>query len=73
MIEDVAELKPTIFIGVPRVYQRINQVVAQKLAAKFSIVRRVAYFAIQQQAKRLREGKARSMLWDALVFKQVRR
>jgi hypothetical protein len=26
LIEDIAELKPTIFIGVPRVYQRIQQV-----------------------------------------------
>ena len=71
LIEDVAALRPTIFIGVPRVYQRVQQVVLQTLNKKPWLLRKVIFNAIKQQTLAMRSGH-RIALWDKLVFRKVK-
>ncbi|GBG30027.1 Long-chain-fatty-acid--CoA ligase, putative [Hondaea fermentalgiana] len=71
LIEDAAALRPTLFIGVPRVFQRVQQVVQQQLQLKPLPIRRLCFHALRQQMRSTRKGH-RLYLWDALVFRQVK-
>ncbi len=72
------EIKPTVFVGVPRVYEKIRQEVERR-AAESAVKKRLLKFALRIGAKH-RElvygaGQPSSRLWklaDKLVFSKVR-
>ena len=53
---DVAELKPSIFVAVPRVLERIQGGIAGKLKAKPFIVRLLLNLAFRWKISRIRAG-----------------
>lgn len=71
LIDDAVALRPTLFIGVPRVFQRVQQVILQKFQLKPALIRRICYHALRQQIMNTREGN-RNWIWDMLVFNQVK-
>jgi long-chain acyl-CoA synthetase len=58
--------------GVPRVYQRIQQVVLQKFKAMPGPVRRIIYRAIREQTFALRKGKRIGIL-DTIIFNKAKK
>ena len=72
LVDDVAALRPTLFAGVPRVYQRIHSLVLQKFQAKPWPLRQLIAKALRDQADACRRREGRSCLWDALVFRKVK-
>ncbi len=72
------EIKPTVFVGVPRVYEKIHQEVERR-AAESAVKKRLLKFAVRIGAKH-REvvyggGQPSSRLWklaNKLVFAKVR-
>lgn len=72
LLEDVQLLKPTIFLGVPRVLNRIYQAVMAQLEApgfKGKLARR----ALQAKLENLKTtGSNTHFLWDRLVFNKVK-
>jgi long-chain acyl-CoA synthetase len=72
------EIKPTVFVGVPRVYEKIRQEVERR-AAESAVKKRLLAFAIRMGAKHREEvyggGQPSSRLWklaNKLVYSKVR-
>jgi long-chain acyl-CoA synthetase len=72
LLEDVAELKPTIFASVPRLYNRIyDKVMAGVNSASF-IKSWLFNTAYNSKKENLKKGVVTHFLWDWLVFGKVR-
>jgi len=72
VMSDINALKPTCFITVPRLLNRIYGVVNKTIASKPIIVRLLFNIACKSKIKRLSSGKITHWLWDNLVFKTIR-
>lgn len=72
LLDDVAELKPTIFASVPRLYNRIyDKVMAGVKSASF-IKSWLFNTAYNSKKANLENGSVTHFLWDWLVFGKVR-
>eukprot|EP00252_Welwitschia_mirabilis_P024951 TRINITY_DN7625_c0_g1_i1.p1 TRINITY_DN7625_c0_g1~~TRINITY_DN7625_c0_g1_i1.p1 ORF type:complete len:659 (+),score=141.91 TRINITY_DN7625_c0_g1_i1:438-2414(+) len=75
LVEDIAELKPTIFCGVPRVFDRIYSGMTSKVAAGGFISRKVFDFAYNYKLSNMRKGLSHdnaAPLFDKIVFSKVK-
>ncbi|OMJ75611.1 hypothetical protein SteCoe_25201 [Stentor coeruleus] len=71
--EDLAELKPTLFVSVPRLYCRFYDTIKQMFdaatGAKGALIRR----GLKAKYEEFNEtGKLTNKFWDALVFNKVK-
>ncbi|KAL0356760.1 UNVERIFIED_CONTAM: Long chain acyl-CoA synthetase 2 [Sesamum calycinum] len=75
LIEDLIVLKPTIFCGVPRVYDRIYTGIMDKISASGALRKslfQIAYnYKLRNLEKGLRQEEA-SPFFDKLVFDKIR-
>jgi long-chain acyl-CoA synthetase len=78
IFENLAEIRPTVLVSVPRVFNKIYLAVEQQLAARPKAIRKVVSAAIGIAARE-REGRAPRVherllrkLVDRLVFEKVR-
>ncbi|XP_020241008.1 long chain acyl-CoA synthetase 2 [Asparagus officinalis] len=75
LMEDVQELKPTLFAAVPRVYDRIYTGIKQKLSSGGVVAKKLFEFAYDHKLRYLKNGikqdKA-SPLFDTLVFNKIK-
>jgi long-chain acyl-CoA synthetase len=71
LTDDAKTLRPTVFMGVPRVWQRVANAIRTQFAglkgAKAALIAR----AVHQQTLALRAGR-RVKIWDKIVFSKVR-
>jgi len=67
LLEDIQLLKPTSFVGVPRVFQKIYDRVMTGLQASSSFKRWLFHTAYESKKASLRMGYS-SPLWDFLIF-----
>jgi len=72
VMSDINALKPTCFITVPRLLNRIYGVVNKTIASKSVLVRFLFNMACKSKMRRLSKGKVTHWLWDSLVFKSIR-
>lgn len=72
MLDDIAELKPTVFCSVPRLFNRIYDKVLAGVKAKGGISSYLFHMAYNSKKANL-ENTVYHWLWDRLVFAQVRR
>jgi long-chain acyl-CoA synthetase len=75
LIEDVGELKPTIFAGVPRVYQKVYDRVNNQIAQSSWPKRKLFEAAYSTKKSNRRAGKtAADLPWwvDGLVFSKIK-
>ena len=74
ILNDLEELKPTAFVGVPRVFAKFQQRIEESIEESSFIVKKLFKFAYNRQLRHaqdpLRVG--RSKIWDMLVFSKVR-
>jgi long-chain acyl-CoA synthetase len=71
LAEDVAELKPTIFPGVPRVWQRMYDRINAQVADSNFISRQLFERGLAAKSDALAHGVKDSTIWDRLVFSKV--
>ncbi|KAJ3000233.1 Long chain acyl-CoA synthetase 7 peroxisomal [Globomyces sp. JEL0801] len=71
LLEDVAELKPTFFVAVPRLYSRIYDKVWEGVRAKGGVTEWLFNTAYEIKKKNLKNGVVTHSLLDKLVFKKV--
>lgn len=71
MLDDVAEVRPTVFLGVPRVFSRFHDKVTGTVNQAGAVKRWLFNTAYAAQSANVRRH-TRSWLWDALVFKKLR-
>jgi long-chain acyl-CoA synthetase len=72
LLDDVAELKPTLFISVPRLYNRIYDKVLSGVKATGGLKAKLFEWAYASKKYWLSRGYIRHTIWDALVFGKVR-
>ncbi|KAK9059331.1 hypothetical protein SSX86_021951 [Deinandra increscens subsp. villosa] len=75
LIEDIGELKPTIFCAVPRVLDRIYSGLQQKIAAGGFLKRSIFNLAYSYKLRNMKGGKKHSEaspLSDKVVFSKVK-
>eukprot|EP00051_Salpingoeca_urceolata_P026721 m.478339 g.478339 ORF g.478339 m.478339 type:complete len:663 (+) comp21121_c0_seq1:69-2057(+) len=70
LTDDILELRPTVFAGVPRVYSRIYDRVQSQLAGSW-VKRNLFETAYDAQVAHVRKGE-RSSFWDGLVFNKTK-
>ncbi|ORZ36869.1 hypothetical protein BCR44DRAFT_49634 [Catenaria anguillulae PL171] len=72
LLDDVAELKPTFFVSVPRLFNRIYDKVWAGVKAKGGVAEFLFKTAFAQKKSGVKRGTLNHMLWDKLVFANVR-
>lgn len=73
MLDDLATLKPTLFITVPRVLNRFYEKVLTKVREGSSLKKFIFNFAYGYKKSSLEEsGSLKNALFDPLVFKKIR-
>ncbi|EAR89380.1 AMP-binding enzyme family protein (macronuclear) [Tetrahymena thermophila SB210] len=69
--DDLAVLKPTIFVSVPRLYDRFYGAIKSNIEKLTGVKSKLARKALASKTKRiLSTGKCTHKLWDRLVFKK---
>lgn len=71
LLDDIAELKPTVFCSVPRLFNRIYDKVLAGVKAKGGISSYLFHMAYNSKKANL-ENTVYHWLWDRLVFAQIR-
>ncbi|KAK1300760.1 Long chain acyl-CoA synthetase 2 [Acorus calamus] len=75
LVEDIQELKPTLFCGVPRVYDRIYTGINDKIASGGTISRKLFQFAYDYKLQNLKKGLKQdqaSPFFDKLIFNKIK-
>ncbi|EPS68372.1 hypothetical protein M569_06390, partial [Genlisea aurea] len=75
LIEDLIVLKPTIFCGVPRVYDRIYSGIVDKISAGGFVKKSLFQFAYNYKLRNLEKGvkqEEASPAMDKLVFSKIK-
>ncbi|KAG6688360.1 hypothetical protein I3843_11G119300 [Carya illinoinensis] len=75
LIEDIGELKPTIFCAVPRVLDRIYSGLNQKVSSGGFLKKTIFNFAYQHKFRNMKKGSKHeqaSPIFDKFVFSQVK-
>ncbi|KAJ3277049.1 Long chain acyl-CoA synthetase 7 peroxisomal [Terramyces sp. JEL0728] len=72
LLDDVAELKPTIFASVPRLYNKIYDKVQAGIKEKGGLAEKLYHYAFNSKLEGLKHGKLTHPLWDRLIFKKIR-
>ena len=70
--EDLAELRPTVFPSVPRLWSRMYDVIQATFKEAEGTKAKLIKSALETKLKNLRKnGKTTHALWDSLVFKKT--
>ncbi|XP_004511519.1 long chain acyl-CoA synthetase 4 [Cicer arietinum] len=75
LIEDIGELKPTIFCAVPRVLDRVYSGLTQKISSGGFLKKTLFNFAYSYKSNKMMKGhnhEAASPLFDRIVFDKVK-
>lgn len=73
LMEDIAELKPTIFMSVPRVYNRLYDKVMSTIDEKGGLSKFLFERATKKKLRSLKEkSKTTNFIWDKLIFSKLR-
>lgn len=71
LLEDVGELQPTVFVSVPRLFNRIYDKVWAGVKAKGSTAESLFGMAYSSKKGNLSSGSVSHFLWDRVFFKNV--
>lgn len=72
LLQDVTELRPTLFISVPRLFNRIYDRVWAGVREKGGVAASLFQMAYNAKKSSLKKGQVTHWLWDRLVFGNVR-
>lgn len=71
LVDDVTVLKPTIFPGVPRVWQRIHDRIKGQVDESNFIRRYLFNHAYSSKLEQYRRGDGSTSMWDSIVFSKI--
>lgn len=73
LLEDMETLMPTIFIGVPRVFSKLETKVVDTVENGNKALRYLFNRAYRTQVANVKKGRPRSKFWDTIVFSMVKK
>mmetsp|Transcript_8834 Transcript_8834/g.26560 ORF Transcript_8834/g.26560 Transcript_8834/m.26560 type:complete len:673 (+) Transcript_8834:43-2061(+) len=73
LLEDMETLKPTIFIGVPRVFSKFEAKIVEAVENGSFVKKTLFNRAYRTQVEAVKNSLPRSKIWDKLVFQTVKR
>ncbi|CRG93020.1 acyl-CoA synthetase, putative [Plasmodium gallinaceum] len=74
LIEDIQVLKPSIFISVPRLYNRIHERIYNSLKKKSHLIQALFNKGIDHKVKKLNgSGSYTHFLWDKFLFNKAKK
>ena len=73
LLDDLKTLRPTIFVSVPRLLNMIYDKIMNKVRATGGIKEKLFNKALNTKVANLKNNKLNHPLWDALVFKKLRK
>lgn len=71
LLDDIAALKPSLFPGVPRVWQKVNDRILSQVEQSNIISKTLFNQAVATKKALLQQGNG-STIWDIIVFRKVR-
>ena len=72
IMDDLGELRPTVFVSVPRLFNRIYDKVFAGVNMKGAISQYLFNMAYESKVKSLKQGHLTHWLWDRLVFAPIK-
>ena len=73
LMDDIAVLRPTIFVSVPRLFSKVYDKVLAGVKEKGGIKQALFNWAYSSKVKNLREsGELKHWIWDRYVFQPIR-
>ncbi|KAH9112405.1 hypothetical protein AeMF1_013257 [Aphanomyces euteiches] len=72
LLDDMAELKPTIFVSVPRLFNRVYDKITQGIAAAGGVKKLMFDLAYESKRQALVPGANTHAFWDAIVFSKLK-
>lgn len=72
LLDDMAELKPTVFCSVPRLYNRVYDGVMNAVKSSGGLREKLFNAAFNAKRQALLKGKNASPMWDRLVFNKIK-
>lgn len=73
LMDDIAVLRPTIFVSVPRLFSKVYDKVMAGVKEKSTFKQMLFNWAYAAKIENLREnGELKHWLWDRVVFEQIR-
>ncbi|KAJ2328795.1 medium-chain fatty acid-CoA ligase faa2, partial [Coemansia sp. RSA 2702] len=72
LVEDLKELQPTIFVGVPRLFNRIQEKIMSTVKLKGGLPSALFQYAYNTKKSNLSRGQVGHWLWDRVIFKPLR-
>lgn len=71
LMDDVLELRPTVFVSVPRLYNRIYDKINATIAERGGVAKKLFDVAFSSKKSSLAHGSNTHWLWDRIVFSKV--
>lgn len=71
LIDDILALRPSFFVGVPRVFDRIYDKIKSTIDQSGAVTRFLFHTAYNAKKQAIKRGKT-TPLWDALIFKKFK-
>lgn len=72
IMDDIQALRPTVLVAVPRILNRIADVMRYKISTKPAFVQKLLGLAIEAKVKAIRENRGYSLLLDGILFKDFK-
>ncbi|OQS07573.1 long-chain-fatty-acid-CoA ligase [Thraustotheca clavata] len=72
LMDDMAELKPVLFVSVPRLFNRVYDKIMQGVNASGGFKKMLFDYAYETKRQGLASGSKTHALWDTLVFEKLR-
>uniref|UniRef100_A0A8C9H5C8 Long-chain-fatty-acid--CoA ligase n=1 Tax=Piliocolobus tephrosceles TaxID=591936 RepID=A0A8C9H5C8_9PRIM len=74
VLEDIQELKPTLFISVPRLYNRLHERIFSSLKKKPTVLQMLFNKGLDQKLKKMKSYEVFThFLWDRLIFNKAKK
>ena len=71
VIDDIQLLRPTIFAGVPKIFDYVYETVMRKVEAKSKILKGLFNWTLKNRLAKFKRGIIKKNLFERLVFKAV--
>lgn len=70
---DIKIIKPTFFVGVPRVFNAFTERIQDAIGKKNCILRAIVKYAIRSKISKQKKGKYTHWFWDKLIFNKIKK